>query len=365
MRIPLSEVPISARRLAAQHLASIHGTEMAGGAAGAFLADYAVPIYRPDIQAIAYYEFAVRSSGGGTRILHSRDYLLACRDAVTARTKVPIDTRGEVIGFVMVTNGRHDFPISHWSVDRQPPSVQAANGKAGCSCDGEDKRGEPVRIYRLDALSYVAEDAAGQLVGQTGQIPGLLSGLPHSLAKAAGQISSSESRGVDRAQTDENAEGARHELERSGPEESPNLTMDDKGGWPALKKRYADAFGPLLDHLRERAARTWELHDLIEKMGEGIEMGSVHRVGLLGPASIELAGPGRKLVRPDLDESGDGPPAFVISTERGRLQTELDLDVHIDYGNGERETLKFFLFSRDVPSNEKAQRSGDCENCEE
>lgn len=367
MQIPLSEVPIEARRLAAQHLASVHGTEMASGADAAFLGDHVVPVFRPDIDGVAYYEFAVVGPKASGRILLSRAYAKdpgRCFPSGGEGSKGDAGTSSP-IGFVIVTNGRHDFPISHWSLNRLPPSRQVATDPRNGECDKAPRSGTAAKLYRLDSLAYAAEDDTGQLVGQTGQLPAAITGLPHSLDKSAGQIAASISR-MDRVPpNDDGAQDARHTLERSGGA-PPELKRDDDGGWPALKKRYADAFGPLLDHLRARAAKTWELHDLMQKMGEGIEAGATHRVALLGDAAIELSGDGAKYVQPELDESGEGPPALVLRTKRARLQTELDLDVHVSYRNGESERLKFFIYSREVPSNEKARKSGDCgPNCEE
>jgi hypothetical protein len=367
MQISLSEVPLEARRFAAEHLASVHGTEMASGADAAFLDDNVVPVYRPDIDGVAYYEFTVVGRNSSSRILQSRAFAKDGGGCAPTSGGGGMGDKGSnsPIGFVVVTNGRHDFPISHWSLNRLPPSRQVATDPRNEGCDKSPRSGTAAKLYRLDSLAYAAEDDAGKLVGQTGQLPAAISGLPHSLDKTAGQIEYSIAR-MDRVPpNDEGAQDARHTLERSG-KEPPALKRDDEGGWQALKKRYADAFGPLLDHLRARASRTWELHDLMQKMGEGIEAGMTHRVALLGEAAIELTGEGGRYVEPELDESGDGPPALVLRTKRARLQTELDLDVHVSYRTGERERLKFFIYSREVPSNEKARQSDDCgPNCEE
>lgn len=367
MQVPLSDVPLAARRLAAQHLASIHGTEMTAGADAAFLDDKVVPVYRPDIDGVAYYEFTVVGRKQRGSVLLSRAFLNEPSDRlslVQARGKVDSGT-SDPIGFIVVTNGRHDFPISHWSLNRLPPSRQIlSDPRSGC-CKPVPSAGVVARLYRLDSLAYVAEDEGGALVGQTGQIPAAISGLPHSLEKVAGRIDSSTARMEKVPANDDHAEEARHTLERSS-KLIPELKRDDEGGWTALKRRYADAFGPLLDHLRTRAAKTWELHDLMLKMGEGIEVGTTHRVALLGDAAVEFSGDGRRYVDPELDESGDGPPALVLRARRAELQTEQDLDIHVSYRNGEREALKFFIYSREVPSNEKARHSSDCgPNCEE
>ncbi len=72
MRIPITDVPIAVRRVAAQHFESLRGTELMNGVEDSYLDAYAVPICRPDINGIAYYEFTVL--GGGGRILLTRGY---------------------------------------------------------------------------------------------------------------------------------------------------------------------------------------------------------------------------------------------------------------------------------------------------
>lgn len=371
MRIPITDVPLQVRRVAAQHLESLRGTEMMTGAEDAHLETYAVPIYRPDIDGIAYYEFTVVGGGQGRPLL-TRGYIpvseaaprktrrkLSTEEEATARS-----TGGRVIGFIVASNGRHDFPVAHWSLDRLPPSQQiATDPRTDCAPD-EGRAAGAARLYRLDALAYAAENAGGELVGQSGQLPGLLSGLPHSLDRFAGQIEFASARPLSAGRDDSDAQHARHEVERSA-HEPPALKRSDEGGWKAFKERYADAFGPFLDHLRSRAARTWELDDLIRKSGEGILAGTSHRVALLGEAAVELEGEGARYVVPTIDENPSGPPSLVLHVRPVSLQQEVDLDVVVRYRSGEHERLRFFVVSTDVPSNVRAEqphrRHPDCE----
>lgn len=265
------------------------------------------------------------------------------------------NTSSGAIGFIIVSNGRHDFPVAHWSLDRLPPSHQVTI-KRSDNGQGEPTDIKPARLYKLDALAYAAEDDKGEMIGQSGQLPGLIVGLPHSLDKYAGQIASAVARPVNPQATDFDGENAKHEVERSH-DEPPNLALNDEGGWKSLKDRYADTFGPLLDHLRKRAARTWELQDLIRKFGEGILAGTTHRVALLSEASIEVMGPGARYVRANIEENGAGSSSLVLQAADVALQQEADLDVVVKYGNGESEKLRFFVVSRNVPSNTKAEQS--------
>lgn len=374
MQIPLSDVPIEARRIAAQHLESLRGTELIQGMDDARLGDQVVPIHRPDLKDVAYYEFSVVGGDPGrTRLVLTRGYEVleaaAVKKAVLSadkETKAGSKEAGaaaRVIGFIVVSNGRHDFPVAHWSMDRQPPSRQVLT-KPGCDCDEEEATGgKPARLYKLDALSYAAEDSKGALVGQTGQLPPLVRGLPHSLARFAGNIASAEANPVRSAESDKDASDATHDVKTS-KDDRPELKFEDEGGWKALKSRYADAFGPFLDHLKARAARLWEIEDLVEEFGEGIVTGTAHRVALLGEAAVEIRGDGARLVEPSIEENPAGPPSLVLRARPAAVKQESGFEVALRYRGGEKETLRFFVVSRDVPSNSRAARTGKGCNCE-
>lgn len=372
MRIPLKEVPIEVRRLAAQHLESLRGTELMNDA-DARLATYAIPIYRPDIKEVAYYEFTVIGNGatnGGLKLIQTRGFTstldLNPRSKSVKVAKKDLSAQESTvepaIGFIIASNGRHDFPVSHWSLDRLPPSQQVTMDLRGGSDAKQDSKA--ARLYKLDTLAYVAENEKGELVGQSGQLPGLLSGLPHALDQYAGQIASSSARPLRAERDDSKADSAGHEVERS-KDEPPNLKMSEEGGWTAFKEGYTNAFGPLLDHLRKRAARTWDIEDLIRKFGEGIIAGTALRVALLAEATVELTGEGAKYVEPTVEENAAGPTCLVLRARDVTLQQEADLDLIIRYGNGEAEKLRFFVVSRDVPSNVKAEQSRDNSDSEE
>lgn len=346
MRVSIKEVPREVRRLAAQHLESQRGSEIMRGVEAARLDEQAVPVYRPDIDGVAYWEFSIVAGGGQSQTLKTSGFDEKCAPRTGASSAQPI-------GFIIASNGRHDFPIAHWSLNRLPPSLQVVTGQnEGCSKVVRTS-GEPKRLFRLDALSYVAEDDNGEIVGQSGQIPAPIKGLSHDLSRYAGQIVSSIARVLRPEPNDDLAEKAEHDAERS-KHEAPALARSDEGGWKALKASYSDSFGPLLAQLRSRAAKTWEIEDAIRKFGEGIIAGTTHRTALLGEACVELVGDGAKYVRATVEEKG--APALVLAAEAVSLPHEVDFDAVITYQDGERERLPFFVVSRDVPSNTKAEQ---------
>lgn len=111
MQISIEEVPLGIRRRVAQLLENIRGTDMdpTGGKAG--LTGKVNAIYRPDIDGIAYYEFAIDLAGATKR----NTIFLGERGVKT--TDMPAKS-----GFIIASAKPHDHPVSHWSLDREPPA---------------------------------------------------------------------------------------------------------------------------------------------------------------------------------------------------------------------------------------------------
>lgn len=162
----------------AQKTIDMHrGTAMAPGWEKATLGGPARPLYRPDVSGIAYYEFPVQPAG-----------------------------------FIVVATGEHDYPVPHWNFDGNPIST-----------DLETQAGKtPVaRIFKLDTLCYVAEDARANRIANIGGLPS-------------------------------------------------RLTPDAQGGyrfgtwrsWQELKTHYLDTYRPLIENLRLAAIEEWEAEEL-------------------------------------------------------------------------------------------------------
>jgi len=354
MRVPLAEVPIEFRRKAVNHLESIRGTPMAPpGTEAAEIVSDACPIYRPDIDDVAYWEFEVAVAGeAGSGVLATSaalghpEMLNSIREA--ARYNSESEAGAEERGFIIVSTGEHDFPVPHWSLQRPPVSRQLEMdaGTAGAAI---------ARVYKLDALAYIGENDAGEEVARSGQTPALLEGLGHDLGRRAGEISSltaKPSRGAD----DEKPRGIKHTVTGSGPK-PPEVRASDPQQWPELKKRYADSFGPLLDVLRRKAEEPWEVDKLAAEFGEGVVAGEPLTIGLLQhEAAVEVTGEGAGLVDVELDEKRGHKPRVRVRARRSQHGRETDFEVRIKYGNGEEESLRYFIVSRDTPSNVRAER---------
>lgn len=106
MRVKLQETPIQLRRLVANKLESIRGTPMAPNSKGAYLGELACPIYRPDIEGIAYWEFEIAG----------------------LEKTLPREHQGSSsgVGFMLLSTGSHDLPRSALE-----PDYRAAQPRTG------------------------------------------------------------------------------------------------------------------------------------------------------------------------------------------------------------------------------------------
>ncbi len=357
MAIDSSKVPTEFRRRAAQHLESLKGTPMAPFGDGAVIGNEVWPIYRPDLDEPAYYEFSVELASSHVRLATSAASLatlLQQREGSRVRVKKPA-ARAEPIrerpsvsgrGFIVVAAGPHDFPIPHWSLDRPPISAQLAADAEGGAIE---------RIVKIDSLAYVGESKDGSLVARVGQLPALLAGLPHDLSRADRGVSTLVAEPAVSIASDDAAEGIEHSAKRDGPRPAKleAVGVDD---WAGFRERYPDSFGPFLDDLRRQAASAWDVEALIEEFGEGIRVGQPHRVALLqADAVVEIGGPAASLVRASIDEQG-GAAALIIEAPEGTvIEQEADLDVVVRYPDGLTERLRFFVISDGTPSNRRSK----------
>ena len=314
MRIPASQVPLAVRRRAAQHLESVRETEIGVNARGSRLAANVSPIRRPDKTAVAYYEFEV-----------------------------------EPTGFIVVSAGRHDHPVTNFSFDQEP-----VTRRLEALAEGSGKT--VARVYKLDTLSYVGEDAGGQKVAQLGDLPMLVEGLPADLEQARGQISATVATPESPSADDAHLNGSTHTVTTTGAEPLP-IRLRPFKSWPELKTTYGAALRPFLAELERRAAEVWAIDDLVAKFGEGIMTGRPHRVALLEPqAQAVLAGEAAGAVRLERIEKPGAPPVLELSAATTPFDREADLDLNITYASGLTERLSFFLVAPDTKSNRRTPR---------
>jgi hypothetical protein len=310
MRIPASQVPLAVRRRAAQHLEAVRETEIGVNARRARLATHVVPVRRPDRTDVAYYEFEV-----------------------------------EPKGFIVVSAGRHDYPLPHWSFDQEPVSrrLEALAEESGKAL---------AKLYKLDSLAYVGEDAGGQKVAQLGDLPLLVEGLP-ALEPSRGKIAATVAAPAAPVAHDAELNGTAHKVTHSGAKPA-DISLRAFQSWPELRSGYGERLRPFLAELERRAAETWAIDDLVARSGEGLMTGRPQRVALLEPqAQASLSGEAAGAVRLQRIAKPGVPPVLELSAASTPFDREATFDLTIVYGSGLTERLPFFLVAPDTPSNRR------------
>lgn len=334
MRMNLDEVPLGARRRASQLLENVRGTDMDPTKGEAALSGEVNAIFRPDLKDIAYYEFVVDLG-------RERGRTVAISGRGEAVKRVPARH-----GFIMASSDAHDHPVSHWSLDREPPSHQLA-------ASAKEKGAKVARLFKLDALAYAGETDDGEMVAQTGQLPMPIEGLLSDVDKMRGKISGTMARPAISAKDDETTSKEPHDVRNRG-QRRQQTKIGSVGSWQELREIYAEAFGPLLAALKQQAAPAWEIEDLVAEMGEGIMTGTSHKVALLeADASVEVSGDGAELIKLEVMPTTDTGGCVVLHVADERLREEVSFDLHVSYRSGLQEHLHFFAVSPTTPSNTK------------
>jgi hypothetical protein len=302
--IPLADVPRESHRLAAQLIEDMRGGDLAPGWEDAVLGPIVRPLYRPDLDCTAYYEFQVL-------------------------------VENEPAGFIIVSTGDHDFPIAHWNFTGEPPSRELER-------KAEEKGIHAARFYKLDALDYAAEDESGEQVVPLGTLPLKVSDMnPDWLNEPA--VLSSSTWIPDRETEDDTNPPQGGEFRRTGPQDSP-IKLGAWESWQALKDGYADAYGVLLEDLHRDAREEWEIEQLAREYGEGLARGESRTLALLCEnPDISLEGPGAPLVETELLPRPGGHPAYKIMAMDAVWGQEMPLNVIVRCPEQEPETLRFVI----------------------
>jgi len=211
--LPTGAVPENLYARAQAFLDEVRFSEGAPGWEEAQLSGEVQPFYRPDLDGVAYYEFAV-----------------------------------EPRGFVLLSTGPHDFPVAHWDPFGKPISRVLA----------EEANQTPLRFYKLDTLYYAAENAEGERVAGVGTPVVKVSGMSMDMLDASGvDLSSVIVHPATEVPDDSQIDGVDFVEERSGPENTP-VTLDAWESWQALKEGYTDSYSVFLEDLRRRAQLAWD-----------------------------------------------------------------------------------------------------------
>jgi hypothetical protein len=209
------ELPKSLREYAQLHIRTVHQHRLAPAWEEARLGRVR-PILRPDIKAIAYYEVEV------------------------------VGRAGDPTGFIMLSTGRHDFPIVRWGVRGAMPTDEYVAGLP---------TGKSISAFYWIEPNLIAEDAKGEhIAGRFEHAAKLVQrrrthGLPATDAKDA-------DKDLERSITSD--------VERVRPttSDSTNLQFEIHYGkpfrtWRSLKREFESSYALYLTALRTSAAPYW------------------------------------------------------------------------------------------------------------
>jgi hypothetical protein len=317
MRVKISEVPLKLRRRAANHLESIRGNDMGGGHDQLRLGDKACPVYRPDVDGVAYWEVEVK----GVKDPKARDH----------------NGKGSGVGFLMLSTGPHDVPIPHWSLDTEPPSY---------GLEGKGKGKNIAKVIKLDSLAYAAEDAKGNYATHIGQFPpkieaSLTEKGPPRLGEvlAEPEVRTTDDKHPPKLRFVQNDRSS-HGVRASGWKD-----------WHEARKAFPETFKPHLQKLAEHARGHWDTEDLIDTFGEGIHEGQRLTVPLLQPGTATISGEGAQFVQMTMHDRQ--PSAVTLEAKASGAKNELSFQLEIKYVDGDTETLNYFIVPRGTPSNKR------------
>lgn len=305
--ISLTQVPVSVHRRAAQLLEELRGSTSAPTWVSAILAEDVQPLYRPDVLGVAYYELRV---------------LAGTREA----------------GFIIVSTGEHDYPIAHWSSSGSAPTRQLLS---------QPGAGAATRFYKLDTLSYAAEDAQGAVVASLNELPPRIVGQDPSVLDKP--IEGTDITWVQEKPSAKDEEISTSRLIRrtQGPTTPEPIKLTGWGSWTELKERYGEYYGVLAGSLKREAAEDWKTEALVNEWGEGLLIDRPYDVALLFPRGVEFTvdGEGREAGRAELVATVGGQK-LVIAALKDKPGGALPLSVDVRYANGLQETLRFAIVSR-------------------
>ena len=304
LNVPLAQVPIEFRRRAAQLVSEMSDERMTPEWEAARLGEVVHPFYRPDVEGIAYLEFEVLPTG-----------------------------------FMMLSTGEHDFPVSHWSPGR--PSVSQELGEKALEA-GKDI----ARLFKLDTLSYAAEDGLGEMVATVGDEPPRVSGMdPAWLGLGSASVTEVVARPLQVTASDQEAAGIPYEVQVTGPEPAA-IELSEWGSWQALKAEYRGTYAVLIDGLKHEAREEWEAERVARVVGEGLLIGETFRLALLYDGS-EFSASGEGAAHAAIRKTGDGTRLEIIA-QSAPPEGMAAFSLSVTYPNHEMEHFKFVIIDPEV-----------------
>ncbi len=273
--LQLSDVPADLRRRAQQFLEEMRSSPMAPGWERAILGPAVRPLYRPDLEGPAYYEFIIQLSN---------------------TPQAPSAIFLPRYGFMILSSGEHDAPIAHWNYTGDSPT-QILERMAIVN-----QQPLIARFYKLDTLAYAAEDANGNQVAYLGSQLTKISGQDPAWLNQPTTLSEQIWTPDQQAQNDSNTTQISGTLVTSGPNPPSSLQMGGWLSWNELKAGYTQSYAVQLESQRRIVSTDWQIEKQARQIGEALRKGNTYTFAFLSndlPA-ISLSGSGFSMVQTKL-----------------------------------------------------------------
>jgi hypothetical protein len=281
---------------------------MAPGWDAALLGAPVRPLYRPDVDGPAYYEFPVVDLSAGVQAIEA--------------------------GFIIVSTDDHDFALPHWNFEGPTPSDELI-------LLAEEQEQIATKFYKLDALAYAAENDSGELVATLGDQPDKIMGMDPAWLDLPDDPT--EAKWIpDESADDANAGDIEGELVVTGPSPAPSLQLSAWASWNEMKTGYSDSYGVLAQKLHREASEEWQAFSLMEQAGEDLRKGDVRLLAMLYPSPVvSLAGAGTAYVQGELVARVGLPPVYQITVLDSVKGQAIPLEVTVDYADGMTQVHRF------------------------
>ena len=302
----LDEVPEELYRRAAQHLEDTRDSRIAPDWAEAELGTDVRPLYRPDVEGIAYYEFPVWASGG------------------------------ERAGFILLSADDHDYGLSHWSPMGSPPTrrleeIAEADGKTAC------------KFFKVDSLAYAAENDAGEIVATLGDLPPKVTGFDPAWLEGSGYDYAVTWAPDEPVADDDDALGTTGSYAVTGQPPPAGLQLEAWDSWDELKSDYADTYGPHLDLLDQEADEDWDTERTINEYGRVLYEGDSYDMALLyAHGTAHFSGEGADYIQYQVVSREGLFPLLNITVVATPPELQ-PLGVRVEYDNGVEEIVNFLI----------------------
>ena len=328
--LPLSDVPLDVYRLAAQLLEEQRAVSP-NWADASFTAPSGegeegsvTPLYRPDIAGPAYYEFQVYGP-----------------DPNTLR------------GYIIVSTGDHDHPITNWSTGWDYGTLgtpQEDVEQVGWSPTRRlraESGWQADKFFKLDVLSYAAEDGARNLVARWGDLPPKVT-LPDGWAENPPSLVTTNTVPVLTPGIDELLDQPPVQLtEVITPTVAGEPVLGAWESWAALKAGYATTYAPFLEALAQSAAPEWDALAIQREYGYVLRRGESVAYPLL-PSVTGIAHDGDAytggLIAVD-PAPGDPAPALIYTAEEALFNQGVPMTTTVTYDGGAQERIRVMVVS--------------------